>query len=106
MNKETLKKISALTDEEREILEGGVIDTAAYFSKNDSTVNAEGLFGGSFEIGIRRHTRFADFPRHKHSYLEAMIVLSGEITHTVDGERIVLRAGDILFLKPTRGILA
>ena len=56
-----------------------------------------GVFGPN-EIGIRRHTRFAEFPRYRHSYLEAMIVLSGEIVHTVNGECITLKRGDILFL--------
>ena len=98
MDKSTITRLAALTDEERELLEGRQIDTAVYFSENEAVVNSEGLFGGSCEIGIRMHTRFAEFPRHKHGYLEAMIVLSGEITHAVGDEMITLSAGDILFL--------
>ena len=97
MRENILNKLSELSVEEKNILAGAKIDTSAYFSESDSTINAEGLFG-SHDVGIRRHTRFADFPSHKHGYLEVMIVLSGSVVHIVGGDRITLAAGDILFL--------
>ena len=97
MRAEILLRLEELSDEEKRILGGATLDRAAYFSESSTKINAEGLFG-PYEIGIRRHTRFVDFPRHRHSYLEAMIVLSGKIVHTVGDDRIVLERGDILFL--------
>ena len=97
MNEQIIKRLTELTEEERGLLSGESINTSAYFAQSSATVNAEGLFG-PYEIGIRRHTRFAEFPRHKHGYLEAMIVLSGRVVHDISGERITLGQGDILFL--------
>lgn len=97
MREEILKRLGELSEEEGKILAGAGIDTATYFSESNATINAEGLFG-TYEVGIRRHTRFAEFPPHKHGYLEVMIVLSGRVVHLVGAERITLGAGDILFL--------
>ena len=38
---------------------------------------ADKLLRGGRSISVRTHTRFTDFPTHKHNYLEMMIVLSG-----------------------------
>lgn len=98
MKKDIVDRLKALTDEEREIIDGGKINTDVYFSGASTTISVSGLFDGSSEIGIRRHTRFADFPQHKHSYLEVMVVLSGTVAHTVNGISVNLNAGDILFM--------
>lgn len=50
-------------------------------------------------IEIRPHTRFCHFPKHRHNYVEMIYMCSGTTTHIINGkERIVLNAGDILFL--------
>lgn len=98
MKKDIIERLWALTEEEREIIGGGKINTDVYFSGAGATIRDAGLFDGSSEIGIRRHTRFADFPLHKHSYLEVMTVLNGSVTHRVNGTDVKLDAGDILFM--------
>lgn len=92
-----LERLGEISSEEHEILCGGTLHSDAYFS-GDQVVRDKRLFGDGAEIGIRRHTRFVDFPLHKHDFVEVMIVLSGELTHTVTGGIIRLSAGDILFL--------
>ena len=98
MKADIIERLKDTTEEERRILCGGQIDRAVYFTDEGTTISYIGLFGGSHEIGIRRHTRFAEFPAHKHSYLEVMAVLSGSVTHTVNGQDLTLYAGDILFM--------
>ena len=98
MKKDIIDRLRELSAEEREILSGGKINTEVYFKGANATIIGDGLFDGSSEIGIRRHTRFAEFPQHKHSYLEVMAVLSGTVTHNVNGEEVKLSAGDILFM--------
>ena len=93
-----IKRLAELTEEERIILGGGRINTSDYFSDKEAIIKSNGLFGGSYEIGIRRHTRFAEFPLHKHSYLEVMVVLGGSVTHIINSEGVRLEAGDILFM--------
>lgn len=98
MRENIIKRLTAPTDEELGIIGGAKIDTAVYFLDTKDTVSRGGLFDGSTEIGIRRHTRFAAFPSHKHSYLEVMVVLRGSVTHTVGGGALTLGGGDILFM--------
>ena len=98
MRENVIEKLRQHTDEELRILGGANIDTSIYFSEDESTIGRGGLFDGSNEIGIRPHTRFAAFPTHKHSYVEVMVVLCGEVVHIVNGDRVVLGAGDILFM--------
>ena len=97
MEASLIERLGATSPEEHELLSGGNLNSEEYFS-GGSVVRDKRLFGDGAEIGIRRHTRFVDFPLHKHDFVEAMIVLSGEVTHTVTGEVIRLSAGDILFL--------
>ena len=98
MERFLLEKISAITDEENAILSGLNIDRKIYTGAPDFVVNADKLLRGGRSISVRTHTRFTDFPTHKHNYLEMMIVLSGSITHVIAGENITLTKGDILIL--------
>lgn len=49
-------------------------------------------------ITVRHHSRFIDFPVHKHNYIEIMYVCSGEITHYIEGKKLVMQEGDLLLL--------
>ncbi len=50
-------------------------------------------------ITLRTHTRFIDFPRHSHNYIEIMYMCKGSTTHIVNGQQtVVLREGELLFL--------
>ena len=93
-----LEKISMVSDEENAILSGLDIDRTLYTGARDFVVNADKLLKGGRSISVRTHTRFTEFPEHKHNYLEMMIVLSGSITHVIAGERVTLTKGDILIL--------
>lgn len=98
MRSEIVKRLDELTDEERRILDGDSLQLDAYFGERDSIVSNISLFGKRSEVGIRRHTRFVDFPEHSHTFIELMAVVSGEIIHVVGGKEIRLKAGDLLFL--------
>ena len=93
-----LRKISAITPEEERILSGDRINKDIYTENSDFIINSDRLTGGIRDISVRTHTRYTDFPMHKHNYLEIMIVLSGNITHRISGETITLGVGDILIL--------
>lgn len=99
MNKEIVEKLSALSPEEAEILDGQQnIRKDAYTFSDKFIVNSKKLLGGGKQIDLRPHTRFIDFPEHGHDYMEFMYVYSGSITHFIGTEKIVLERGDILFL--------
>lgn len=99
MNREIVEKLSALSPEEEEILDGQKdIRKDDYTFSDKFIVNSEKLLGGGKQIDLRLHTRFIDFPEHGHDYMEFMYVYSGSITHFIGKEKIVLKSGDILFL--------
>ena len=93
-----MQKLSAISEEERSILSGTELDKKIYTSNNDFIIKADKITGGARDITVRTHTRYTDFPLHKHNYLEMMIVLSGGVTHHINGEKIALSEGDILIL--------
>ena len=93
-----LKKISKITEEERDILSGGGLDKARYTAGGDFIISSDKMTGKARDITVRTHTRYLDFPNHRHNYLEMMIVLSGSITHMIGDECLTLNEGDILVM--------
>lgn len=98
MEEELLKKLAAITEEERGILDGLALDIKQYSPKNSFIISEERMTGGKSDIAMRIHTRFAPFPTHSHNYLEIMTVISGEITHILGEKRIKLSEGDIFIM--------
>lgn len=50
------------------------------------------------KIYISKHNRFADYPKHTHTFLEMNYMLRGNATEVVNNNKIVLHQGDILIL--------
>lgn len=99
MNQEILRETSKITEEEREMLEGGgSVKQELYTDTDMFKIDSKKFLGWEKNITIRTHTRFVDFPMHGHNYIEIMYVCQGSITHVIDGKEIVLYAGDMLFL--------
>ena len=100
MNADLLKKLSEITPEEKEILEGRAgINRELYYSREGSTeIDSSKVLDNGKQIDIRPHTRFVHFPSHTHNYVELIYMAQGSTTHIIDGERIILNEGDLLFL--------
>lgn len=49
-------------------------------------------------IMIRKHPRFCFVSKHSHNYLEINYVLSGEVTQILDGNKLTLKQGEMVFL--------
>ncbi len=103
MNAELFSRLSVITDEEKEILKGrSGIDRSLYYrpggSPRPDEIDASLVLTNGKLIDIRPHTRFVHFPKHTHNYIEFVYMCSGETTHIIDGSRITLKAGDLLFM--------
>ncbi len=98
MEEALLKKLAAITDEERKILDGLAIDIKQYAPNENFIISEERITGGKTDIAMRIHTRFAPFPTHSHNFIEIMTVISGSITHFIGKKRIKLKKGDILLM--------
>lgn len=98
MEKHLLEILSRESEEEAGILGGEMLNRKIYSGGDSFVVNEARLFGQGLSISARTHTRYVDFPLHKHNYIEMMIVLSGSITHEIDGVDITLGKGEILIM--------
>ncbi len=98
---EILEKLLPVTPEERRILEGaGGIDRSLYMDGGADIVNSRKLLRSGKLITVRPHTRFIHFPEHTHNYVEVIYMCAGQTTHIVNGNHILLREGELLFLSP------
>jgi AraC-like DNA-binding protein/mannose-6-phosphate isomerase-like protein (cupin superfamily) len=94
-----LKELSVITEEERRILDGrDGIDQHIYTEKKEWIVDCEKLLKRGKLIQVRPHTRFVHFPKHRHNYVEVIYMCRGSTTHILDGNKVVLEEGDLLFL--------
>lgn len=96
MREEILERLSQITKEELALLHGSSVDKTLYTTGRDFVVYGNKL--SDKPVSIRTHTRFAYFPDHGHDFTEMMYVYSGKITHVIDGNKIVLKEGDILLM--------
>lgn len=100
MKEELMELLRPVTPEEEEILRGNTqIKKQIYTDKKDFTIVSDKMLARGRLMDIRTHTRFVEFPRHKHDYIEIIYMCSGQTVHLInDNTRIVLEQGDLLFL--------
>lgn len=99
MNIELMERLKPITEEEQRILIGNKqINKAIYTTSNEFTIDSNKMLEKGRLIDIRTHTRFIEFPAHKHNYIEIMYMCSGKTTHIINGNtKVVLEKGDLLF---------
>ena len=99
MNQEMIQKLSVITLEEQAILGGRQeIDRTLYMKSKNMVMDSRKLLEHGKLISLRPHTRFVHFPKHSHNYVEMVYMCQGSTTHIVDGNRLVLKEGEILIL--------
>lgn len=99
MNEEIIGQLSVITDEEQKILNGQKdINKTIYTEKKEMVIDCDKLLQKGKLIQVRPHTRFVHFPKHRHNYIEVIYMCKGSTVHIVDGNRVVLQEGDLLFL--------
>ncbi|MBQ4090209.1 MAG: helix-turn-helix domain-containing protein [Clostridia bacterium] len=99
MHAELMNRLMGITAEEQDILDGRTtIDRDLYMQGQGSTINSRKMLSAGKLITVRPHTRFIDFPEHKHDYVEVVYMCAGESTHLVNGKEVHLAQGELLFL--------
>ncbi|MFC4321579.1 AraC family transcriptional regulator [Litchfieldia salsa] len=94
-----LEELMEITDEEKAILEKkNAVLKDIYTSQNHFIIESEKFLSKEKMIMVRKHTRFIDFPKHRHNYIEINYVYQGSLTQKVGNETIHLTQGDLLFL--------
>ncbi len=99
IDKRILDHFLPITAEEQKILDGrDTIERELYMQGGVNVVNSRKLLAAGKLITIRPHTRFIHFPSHTHDYVEVVYMCAGSTEHIVNGKRIKLSAGELLFL--------
>lgn len=99
MQRELLEQLREITDEERGILSGeGRVNRELYTSGQDFTVDSKKMLKEGKLIAVRTHTRFVHFPVHRHNYIEVLYVCEGELINVIDGRKVTVKKGELLFL--------
>lgn len=99
MKQEILKKLLQYTAEEIEILNGrNTVDQSLYTDDQNFIIDKAKLLLPEQLISVRKHTRFIDFPMHKHNYVELQYVYQGSLTQIIDGKELTMRQGELMML--------
>ncbi|OAS82607.1 MULTISPECIES: AraC family transcriptional regulator [Metabacillus] len=99
MNSDLLQELLQLNSEEKLMLQQqNEVKKELYTSQDHFVVESEKFLKQNTMIMVRKHTRFVDFPKHKHNYIEVNYVFNGMLKQTVGNERFTLKKGDLLFL--------
>lgn len=94
-----LEKLVYFTDEEIDNLNGkNKVDRSIYLNDRSQIIDCYKILDQHQQIGVRKHARFIEYPKHKHNYIELMYVYGGEMTHIIDDQKIVLHEGELLLL--------
>ncbi len=99
LNHNLLNRLLPLTEEEKKIIEERKMVTKdLYTSKVHFIIESEKFLSKDKMIMVRKHTRFVDFPLHKHDYIEINYVFNGVLSQRVGGKEITLKKGELLLL--------
>ena len=99
MDKAILELLRPVTQEEQAILDGRqTIDRGLHMQGQQNIINSRKLLAAGKLITLRTHTRFIHFPEHTHDYIELVYMCQGQTTHIVQGKKIDLKQGELLFL--------
>lgn len=102
MTEELLRELKKITPEEEKLLSGTQeIEKTLYMSSGANIIDARKLLEAGKMIQVRPHTRFVHFPEHTHNYIEVIYMCSGSTHHVINGEDVVLKKGELLFLSQT-----
>lgn len=99
MDARIIERLSAITEEEQEILSGRqTIDRQRYMDQEADVVSGHKLLEPGKLIAVRPHTRFIHFPEHTHDFVEMVYMCRGQTVHLVNDSKITLREGELLLL--------
>lgn len=102
MTEALLQELRKITTEEQELLAGRQeIEKNRYMSAETAAtdmIDAAKLLEDGKMIQVRPHTRFVHFPKHTHNYIEVIYMCEGSTKHVINGEEVILKQGELLFL--------
>lgn len=99
MRESLIQKLQEISLEEQTYLKGHAnVKKEIYTKQNIFEIDKQLFLKEGRLVTMRPHSRFVNFPEHRHNYIEIMYVCKGSITHYIEGEEIVMQKGDMLLL--------
>ena len=99
MRQQLLDELMQVSEAESKYRAGQVaIEEKLYSEVSVQEIDRQKLLRRGKLITVRPHSRFVEFPMHRHNYVEIMYVVQGSITHVIDGSELTLHKGDLLML--------
>lgn len=99
MDERLIKKLVAKTaDEETTLVGNDEALRSVYMDGRHDVISEKKMLGSERLITSRFHPRFVHFPEHTHEFVEIVYMCKGTTTHIINGTKIRLAAGDLLFL--------
>lgn len=99
MDEKLIQQLQIISPEEQEYLDNNIhVKKDIYTHKDASEVDCKLFLKKDKLVTVRPHSRFVEFPPHRHNYIEIMYVCQGTITHYIEGKELVMQAGDLLLL--------
>lgn len=99
MKESLIQKLQEISFEEQTYLDGHAnVKKEIYTKQNTFEIDKQLFLKEERLITVRPHSRFVNFPEHRHNYIEIMYVCKGNITHYIEGKEIVMQKGDMLLL--------
>lgn len=99
MDQWLLEQIQKITPEEQKYLDGEEqVNREIYTRKEYFEIDSQLFLKQGRLVTVRHHSRFIEFPEHKHNYIEIVYVCAGEITHYIDGKTLSMQPGDLLLM--------
>jgi AraC-type DNA-binding domain-containing proteins len=74
------------------------VNKVTYANIDRKMIIKEDYFLRNRKVYISKHSRFADFPEHRHNFLELNYMLSGTVKQIINGNEEILHTGDILLM--------
>lgn len=99
VKEELINKMRKISPEEQSYLDGNPdIRRELYSHRNLSEIDRALFLSEGRLVAVRPHSRFVEFPEHRHNYIEMMYICSGTITHCMNQKELVMEKGDLLLL--------
>ncbi len=94
-----LEQLEKITPEEQAYMSGQAdIDKSIYTNDSTFEIDSRLFLKEQRLVTVRPHTRFVDFPEHKHNYVEIVYICKGSITNCIGGKELIMKQGDLLLL--------
>lgn len=99
MDEKLLNELSALTDDEKKILNGEDVEVLHYSTTIPITLDMSQFLSEDKMITAHVHGRFTDTGLHQHNYIEIAYMCKGSTTHMINGKQeLVLKTGELLLM--------